>query len=61
MLVEPYNRAAQGKYHPSRSVLSGIFMVLPSGSNWFLSDRGHRSEIVFGVLVIVFGLDGVAG
>jgi len=60
LLVEPYNRvAAQGKYHPSRSVLSG--MVLPSGSNWFLSDRGHRSEIVFGVLVIIFGPDGVTG
>ena len=36
-------------------------MVLPSGPNWFLSDRGHRSEIVFGVLVIIFGLDGVTG
>jgi hypothetical protein len=52
---------AQGKYRPSRLVPSVIFLVLPSGNNWFLSDRGHRPEIVFGVLIIVLGFDGVTG
>jgi hypothetical protein len=62
LLIAAYNRvSAQGKYRLSRSVPSEIFPVLPSGPDWFLSDLGHRSEIVFGVLVIVLGLDGVAG
>jgi len=45
----------------SRWVPSGIFLVRPSVPDWFLSDRGHRPEIVFGVLIIVLRLDGVAG
>jgi hypothetical protein len=60
LLIAHYNKvSAQGTYSPSRSVPFGTFLVLTSGPDRFLSDRGHRPEIVFGVLVIVLGLDGV--
>ena len=62
LLIAPYHRvSAQGTDRPSRSVSSGIFLVLTSGPDRFPWDREHRPEIVFGVLVIVLGLDGVAG
>jgi hypothetical protein len=62
LLIAAYNRvSAQGKYRPSWSVPSESFLVLPSSSDWFPRTADINLKIVFGVLVIVLGLDGVTG